>query len=371
MNFTINREVLIQNLSDVSRALSNKVQMPGLTGIKFSVNKNCIVLTTSNNEISIQSTITKDFIVLEEGDFIVQGRLLVEIVKKLTTKDIDFMSFEENTIKILSGKIDFTLNCLQLASFPDIAFKKSNLNVNIDAINLKQIIRKTSFAISTSESRVVLTGLSFSTHENNLEVIATDSFRLARKRIGFAHQFPSINVVIPGKSFDELNKIIDDSEEMVEIFFSSTEVLFKYRNLLFQTRLIDGVFPKIDSLIPNRYLSQIKFKKDELISAFDRASIFVVNESNNVISFTMSSDNTVEIATTSNEIGAIREEINPISVTENCPFQIFFSTKYFIDALKAFDDDEVYINFTGEVKPLTLTSDKDVNLVQLILPVRA
>lgn len=370
MNFTINKECLLMNLNNVSKALSNKIQMPGLTGILFNVKKNEIVLTASNNEISIQATIKENFNVVEEGSALISGKILLEIIKKLTSETVDFISFEENTIKILSGKSVFTLNCLPLESFVQISFDNSNIVFTLDAINLKQIIRKTAFAISNNESRVVLTGVSIRTDGKNIEVTATDSYRLARKKLAFDYDFPEINIVIPGKSFDELNKIVEDGKEILEIHCSSTKVLFKYKNILFQSRLIEGVFPKIDSLIPTRYANCITFDKEDLMAAIDRISLFVANDISNIIKLCVNTDGVVEFMADSNELGAAKEEITPVSMTSNNPIQIAFSYKYFLEALRSFDDEKVSINITNELKPFTLTSEKDINLVQLILPVR-
>lgn len=371
MNFTINRECLLNNLNNVSKALSNKIQMPGLTGILFNVQKDSIIMTTSNNEISIQVTIKDNFNVIEEGDALISGKLLLEIIKKLTSDNVDFISFEDNSIKILSGKSVFTLNCLPLESFVQISFDNSNVNFTLDAINLKQIIRKTAFAISNNESRVVLTGVSIKTNGNTIEVTATDSYRLARKKLTFEYSFPEINIVIPGKSFDELNKIIEEGNDIVEIHCSSTKVLFKYKNLLFQSRLIEGVFPKIDALIPTKYINNITFNKEDLITTIDRISLFVANEVSNIIKLTINNDGSVEFAANSNEIGAAREEIVPLKMATSNTLTIAFSYKYFLEALRSFDDENVSINITSEIKPFTITSEKDVALIQLILPVRA
>lgn len=371
MNFTINREVLSQNLNYVGKALSNKIQMPGLTGILFQVYKNKIILTASNNEISIQVKIKDKFNVIDEGEFLIQGKYLIEIVKKLPSEDVDFMSFEENTVKILSGKSVFTLNCLQLESFPMISFDNSDINFTIDSVNLKQIIKKTVFAISNNESRVVLTGVSLKAKDNVIEVTATDSYRLARKKLQFDYNFPEINIVIPGKSFEELNKILEENQKVVEVHCSSSKILFKIGDILFQSRLIEGVFPKIDSLIPTKYLNILKFKKENLISVIERVSIFVSNELSNIIKLSINENGIIEFASISNELGAAREEIQVINSSINSQMQIAFSSKYFLEALRSFDAEEVEVNFTGEIKPFTITSDKDINLIQLILPVRA
>lgn len=371
MNFIIRKETLLYNLNNVSKALSNKVQMPGLTGILFNVRKNAIILTTSNNDISIRCFINKDFEVQEEGDFVLQGKFLIEIVRKISSEEIEFKLFEENAIKLLAGKSVFTLNSLSLDSFPRIDFDDSPLNFNIEVINLKQIIRKTSFAISPSESRAVLTGVALSTFMNTLEFVATDSFRLARKRIIFEKELPSIKIIIPGKSLDELNKILEESDGIIEIHCSSTKVMFKYENLLFQTRLINGVFPNIESLIPDKYLLSITFDKEKLLETIDRVSIFVANELSNVIKLTFSPNGNVEFSSNSNEIGGAVEEIIPISYSNEAAIEVALSSKYLLDALKSFDSKEISLNFTSEVKPITITGEYDHNLIQLILPLRA
>jgi len=372
MIFTINRDLLLQNLTSVSKALSTKAQMPVLTGIKIDVVDNKILLTASNSEISIQACIDdkKHVKIEEEVTFIAPGKYLIELVKKTEAKEIYFESFEDNAIKILADKSNFTLNVLSKDDYPIISFADSPTFLTLDAINLKQLIRKTTFAVSLSESRVILTGVSVTSQGNLLEVVSTDSYRLAKKQLKFNVDYPEIKVVIPGKSLAELNKIVDEGKTLVEIHISHTKALFKYKNLLYQTRLIDGTFPNTNSLIPTEFLTSIKFNKNELISAIERAAVFTNMDSSNIIKLTLNSDKTVEIASTTNEIGAAQEELNPIECSNVVPFQIAFSSKYFLEAIKSFDSTEVTVHFTGEVRPFIITGEYDRNLIQLILPVR-
>ncbi len=273
-------------------------------------------------------------------------------------------------VKILADRSNFTLNVLDKEAFPLISFDDSPVHLALDVLNLKQIIKKTTFAASISESRMVLTGVAFSTNESKMEAIATDSFRLAKKYMIFDRQYPKISVVIPSKSLDELNKVIEEIDQMVHIHFFSTKVLFKYKNILFQTRLIEGVFPNTSSLIPTEFMSSLRFGKQELLSAIERASLFTSSESTNIIKMTLTNEGSVEITSTSNEIGAVLEEITPLQCSKVVPFQIAFSSKFFMDALRAFDSAEVTIHFTGEIKPFIITGEYDVNHIQLILPVR-
>ena len=145
----------------------------------------------------------------------------------------------------------------------------------------------------------------------------------------FDYEYPVINVVIPSRSLDELNRIIDDNENNVEIHFSTTKVLFKYKNILFQTRLIDGTYPNTANLIPTDFLTSIKFNKNELLSAIERASLFTTYDAASIIKLTLNNDKTVEIDSTSNEIGAAKEEVIPLECSNVLNFQIAFSSKYF------------------------------------------
>lgn len=372
MKFSINRELLLYNLNQVTKALSTKPQMPILTGIKIDVKKDCLNLTASNGEISIQTTIKdKDQLIIDqEGVCVVPGRYFQEIAKRVESKMIDVISFEDNMIKILADRSNFTLNLMEKENFPMISFDETDTFINLDVINLKQIIKKTTFATSMSEARMVLTGVSFATSDKKVEVIATDSFRLARKYMIFDDLTTKISVVIPSKSLDELNKVIDETNESVNIYFSKTKALFKYKNLLFQTRLIEGVYPNTSSLIPNDFITSIKFNKHELLSTIDRASLFSSSETTNIIKLNLTTDRVVEISSITNEIGGVIEEIYPLDCTKVMPFQIAFSSKYFLDAIKSFESPEITIHFTGEIKPFIITGEYDVNHLQLILPVR-
>jgi len=372
MKFKINRNVFLQNLNNVSKGLSTKPQMPILTGIKIDVRERYILLTASNFDISIQAKLadTEYFDIEEQGTVVLPGKYLIEILRKTNANDIMLTSFEENTVKIIADKSNFTLNTMDKEVFPYISFEESINFINIDAINVKQIIKKTSFASSSSEAKMILTGVSLSAKGPKIEAIATDSFRLAKKYLISDQENPNINVIIPSKNLEELNKILEESEEMVQIHFLKTKVLFKYKNILFVSRLIEGTFPNTNSLIPTEYALSIKFNKSEIISAIDRASLFNTSENPSTIKMIISEDR-IELKSINNEIGGTTEELSPISVSNKCNLQIAFSSKYFLDAVKSFDSNEITIHITGEIKPFIITGDYDVNHVQLILPTRS
>ncbi len=372
MKIKIKRELLLSNLNNVSRALSNKPQMPILTGMKLDVKNNFLTLTASNSDISIQNKIeaSDDLIISETGVVVLPGKYFCEIIRKCDADNILIQTFEKNSVKILANQSTFTLNLLDKSIFPYFAFDDSQNFIYIDGINLKQIIKKTSFATSPSESKMILTGVNFIVNGANLEAIATDSFRLAKKYMKIDGMNAQIKAIIPSKALDELNKIVEEVQEIIQIHFAPTHVLFKYKNILFKTRLIEGNFPNTKSLIPTEFITDIKFNKQELINAIDRASLFNSNDLENVIKFNINDRNEIIISSAANEIGGSLEKITPIECSKYLNFETAFSAKYFIEALKAFDSNEVTIHFTGEIKPFIINSDYDINHMQLILPFR-
>ncbi|MDD7315123.1 MAG: DNA polymerase III subunit beta [Bacilli bacterium] len=372
MKFTINRELLLSTLQNVSRGLSDKKPFPVLTGIQITVHTDKIVFVTTNKDISVQIILERnDEVVIEEpGACVVPGKYFLEIVKKLEGKDVEFTLFESTTIKILSERSDFTLVTYDNSLFPVINFEPNVPATHLEATTMKEIIKQVSFAAATVETRLILTSVNFKFAGNTLDITATDSYRLAKKRMTFDDLFDSNIVNIPSKSLDELNKILEDSHEDVEMYVIEKNVIFKYRNVTFITRLVEGIYPDTSTLFPKEVMLSIKFNRMELLAAVDRASLFIGTDNLSVVKLNISPNKAIEVSSNTSEIGKVVEEIYPLEVSDQLDFQIAFSSKYLADALKSFESQTITIKFTGEIKPALISGEKEQNLIQLLLPVR-
>ena len=372
MKFTIAREILLEALNNVSKGLSSKTPMPVLTGIKIETNFDEIIFTTTNREISVQVKLPKNenIDIESEGWCVVPGKYFIDIAKKIEGKNIEFTLFEENTIKILSERSNFTLIALEKNNFPQINFAPLGTPIVLKASVLKQIIRQTAFAAGSSESRITLTGVCLELAENRLKAIATDSYRLAKKETELDYNLENTRVNVPSKALEELNKILTDDTEDVKMYIMVNKILFIYKNISFVTRLIEGSYPNTNALFPNESLMAITFDKNSLIEAVDRAALFTNLDNSSIVKFMVTADKVIQIASNSNEIGKVVDEILPLKNVELMQFQIAFSAKYFLEALKAFDSNAITIKFTGETKSFTLEGDQDRAFIQLILPVR-
>ena len=159
----------------------------------------------------------------------------------------------------------------------------------------------------------------------------------------------------------------------VEVYFNKIKIVFKFKNILFQSRLLDGSYPDTSRLIPEQFPVKVRFNKDELLAAIDRVSLLSTKDKENqynVVKFNIREDHVVEISSSSTEIGNAVEEIIPTDPVEGPALKIAFSAKYITDALKSFTSPEVLLCFTGEVRPFICKGDLDYNLTALILPVR-
>ena len=177
------------------------------------------------------------------------------------------------------------------------------------------------------------------------------------------------NVVIPGKSLNELSKILDETNEAVEIVITENQVLFKAKHLLFFSRLLEGNYPDTSRLIPNESKTELLLNAKEILQAIDRASLLAREGRNNVVKLTTLEEGVIEISSNSPEIGKVIEQVQSQSINGE-ELKISFSAKYMMDALKALEGTEINVDFTGAMRPFIFKPVHDDSILQLILPVR-
>ncbi len=372
MNFTISTSVLLNNLLISQKALSTKTPAPYLQGIKLEASQNELVLITSNSDISIKITIKDESLNIEStGEILIPGKFFVEILRKLEGDVVEFSVIDNNILRIIAGESDVTLNLLNVEDYPELEFPVNDEPIILDSKLMKAIIKQTTFATSAIENRPILTGVNIRVDGRKLSAIATDSFRLSQKVIEIVKNQESMNVVIPGRSLDELAKVLEINLDEILVHLNHKSILFEYGNVLFQSRLLEGNFPETARLIPTEFPIIVKFNKEKLFTAIERASLLSSKEgSSSIVKLNLKSDNTVEITSNSPELGKVTEKVYPLETVVGMPIKIAFSSKYFMDALKTFNSEEVYVKFTGEVRPFVIEGNDDPGVIQLILPVR-
>lgn len=377
MKFTIQKDRLAEGVQNVLKAVSSRTTIPILTGIKIEASNEGVSLTGSDSDISIESFIpciegeNENVTIHQAGTIVLQARFFSEIVKKLPMSIVEVEVQNQYETIIRSGKAEFSLNGLDASEYPLLPQLEEHHGFQIPADLLRNMIRQTVFAVSTSETRPILTGVNWRIGENELVCTATDSHRLAfRKAALELKEEKSYNVVIPGKSLTELSKILDDnSRELVDIVVTDTQVLFKAKNILFFSRLLDGTYPDTSRLIPQESNTDFIVNTKEFLQAIDRASLLAREGRNNVVKLSADEDKFIEISSNSPEIGKVIESVESESF-EGEELNISFSPKYMLDALKILEGTEIHVSFSGPMRPFLIRTPNDESIVQLILPVR-
>lgn len=370
MKFTINKSILLENLTNVTKAISTKNVIPILNGIKFELTSKGLELTASDSELTIKSLIEAKEItnVEKEGEVVIQSKFILELIRKMPADLINFELVDNVRIKIYTDTNQYSLNCLDSKEYPNVKLEENKNPIIIKSDVLKTIINQTAFAISTQELRPLLTGLNIKITGDILECIATDSYRLSKKTLKLDNPVEGdINIVIPGKNIVELEKIMSEDED-VEIHIFNNKILFKYKNIIFQSNLLSGTYPNTTNLIPTEFEITSTVNLSDYHDAVDRASLLTQGKDKNIVIMKIE-NNDMTINSYASEIGKVEEKLI-VKSSDNASINISFSSKYMLDALKVFKSEDVDILLNNDVKPIILKSKEDDSLMELILPIK-
>ncbi|MDP4090359.1 MAG: DNA polymerase III subunit beta [Bacillota bacterium] len=363
MKFICQKNVLQEAISIAQKAVTGKSTMNILEGLLIKAIDNKITIIGSDTDLSIETKCEAE--VLEFGAIVVEARLFGEIVRRLPNDDIEIATLENNTLHISCQKSNFTLVHMGAEDYPTLPQINENMVFNIPQGILKNMIKGTSFAIAQDETRPILTGVLFEVKDSKLNMVALDGYRLALRR-EFLETSNTISAVIPGKTLNEISKILEDKQDITNITFTTNHILFNLGNTKVISRLLEGEFIKYGSIIPEEFNVKITGKRSEMLNCIERASLMAKEGNTNLIRLNIEEDNL--IITSNSQLGKVKEEMSII--LQGQPLQIAFNSKYLIDMLKIMEEEEIVMEFTSSVSPCVVRN-KDVNdCIYLVLPVR-
>ena len=369
MKFIIKKSILLENLLNTSKAISSRNLIPILTGIKFDLNDEGLYLSASDSDISIRTFIPKEEItdVSRNGSVVISGKYIVEIIRKLPDADIEIEVVDGFNMIIQTTGSEFNLNGIDPNEFPNLDLEETKNPIVVNPVVFKNIVNQTFFATSISETRPLLTGINFKLDGDNMIVIATDSYRLAKKEINLNDKYENdCNIVIPSKNLVELSRMLDDDNENIYLHIFNNKVLFKYKNIIFLSRLISGTYPVSSNIIPTEFKIDIECNYNELYDMIDRASLLTSDKDKNTIKLSLS-DKELIISSNSPEIGKVEEKIK---IDNDGEISISFSSKYMLEAIKSFNSEKIHILMNDDNSPIIVKSDEEISLVQLVLPIK-
>lgn len=350
MKLAISKEQIIQGLQAVQNIVSARTTLPVLSNVLLRGDGARLDLTATDLDVTISSAVEAS--VTESGQVTLPAKKLLGIVKELPTPQIELDVDEKNVCRITSGASYYKINGLAAEEFPAFPQLNENRKITLPQDKLRSLLKKTSFAISTDESRFVLNGIFMMLKEHKVTLVATDGRRLAlaEEEVDIPASSQG-ECIVPSKAINELNRLLATQNE-VEIKFMENQVAFTLNNeknlpTILVSKLIDGNYPNFRQVIPTETRERITLIREELLQALRRAEIMTSEKSNSVkLSFTK---NKLEISANTPDVGEARESL---AVNyKGADMAIAFNPVYMMDPLRALDNDEVYLELIDELSP--------------------
>ncbi|MGQ4669420.1 DNA polymerase III subunit beta [Bacillus toyonensis] len=375
MEFIVNHKHITQALSEVSKAISTKVLIPILSGIKITADQSGITLIASNSNVFIKKFIPNSIedeqiaTILQAGTIVVPAKYFIEIIKKMPS-DIVIKSKNEQIITIQSEEITLNLNGLPANEFPNVPLIEDRAEIQVETEQLIEVFKQTVFAVAKNESRPVLTGVHIELNHNKLVCAATDSHRLAIRETLISSDAKA-NCIVPSATISELLKLMNSHTEFVYIYLSDSHVIFTFGTTTLYSRLIEGKYPNISNLIPNEFQTVINVERKKILQGVDRSSLLASEWANNNVNLEIINESTIKISSNASQIGKIAETQQVDAIQGEKQLNISFDGRFMVDALRAITEEMVTLSFGGSMRPILIEAGEQSAAVHLISPVRA
>ncbi|MGG0290689.1 DNA polymerase III subunit beta [Bacillus pacificus] len=375
MEFIVNHKHFTQALSEVSKAISTKAIIPILSGIKITADQSGITLIASNSNIFIEKFIPSSMddeqitTTLKAGTIVVPAKYFIEIIKKMPS-DIVIKSKNEQTITIQSEEITLNLNGFPANEFPNVPQIDDHAEIQIETKQLIDAFKQTVFAVAKNESRPVLTGVHIELDHNKLICAATDSHRLAIRETLISTNVKA-NCIVPSATINELLKLMNSNLEFVSIYLSESHIIFTFGTTTLYSRLIEGKYPNISSLIPNEFQTVINIDRQRMLQGVDRSSLLASEWANNNVNLEIVNESTIKVSSNASQIGKISETQQIDTIQGEKQFNISFDGRFMLDALRAIKEETVTLSFSGSMRPILVEAGTHSAAIHLISPVRA
>lgn len=363
MKLICSKASLLKGVSIVSKAVPSRTTMPILNCILIDASANEIKLTANDMELGIETVIEGE--IVERGIIALDAKFFSEIVRKLPDNDIVIESDDTFQTTITCEKAKFNIVGKSGEDFSYLPYIEKNESISISQFTLKDVVRQTIFSIADNDTNKLMTGELFEINENRLRVVSLDGHRISIRNIELKESYSPLKVVVPGKTLQEISKILTgEAEDMVDIFFADNHILFEFDETKVVSRLIEGEYFHIDQMLSSDYDTKVKINKREFLNCIDRATLLIREGDKKPIILNIQ-DGSLQLKINS-FVGSMNEEIE--IEKEGKDLLIGFNPKFFIDALRVIDDEEVTLYMVNPKAPCFIKDDAGT-YVYLILPV--
>ncbi|MFN3966274.1 MAG: DNA polymerase III subunit beta [Endomicrobiia bacterium] len=368
MELKCSRENLIKGIQIIETAVSSKATLPILTNFLIEIEKNKsskIKLVSTDLEIAVKCYI--DGAIISEGGVTIPAKKFGGIIKELPEEEIHIKSDEKNQVDIRAGKSHFTLSGISKDEFPTIPDFVEEKAISVETKTIKEMIKKVLFAVSTDETRYVLTGIYCVIEHNNIKLVSTDGRRLAYITRPCEGIKSGAKAIIPGKTINELSRILSIEEDSeVKISLTENQAAFKVNEIVLISRLIDGAFPNYEQVIPKKYQQKIKVNVKSLLSATKQVSL-LTQDKGGAVKFSFGK-NLLRVSAQAQGIGSGEVDVD-VSYS-GPPIEIAFNPTYIMDILKNVSEEECEFEINGPIDACVVKTIGDDNYLCVVMPMR-
>lgn len=367
MHFSCDKNLLLNSVNIVSKIIPQKSLMPALDGILLELfDDGKLKLTGFDLEVGIETYLTVD--VIKPGRLIVTAKIFSEILRNLDNETIFLEADEKLNLTISCGVIKFVIPCLAYDLYPDMPIiEKANvfkLKQNI----LHSMIRQTIFSVSTNDSRPALKGMLFDIKENEINIISSDTFKMAIRKETFENTLGSdMSFIVPGKALAELVKIMNDNDDEIFIGLASHHITFEFNNIKIISRLIEGEFINYKSVIPKAFKTTATIKLNEIQKAVERASILISEKIKSAVRCSLEFDSII-ISCKTSAGHSLTDEIRAEIKGDN--LEIGFNNKYLLDIFNACESEDICLMLNSPVTSMCVSPIDSDKFLYLISPMR-
>ena len=363
MKLICSKANLLKGVNIVSKAVPTRTTMAILECILIDASSNEIKLMANDMELGIETKIEGE--IVERGVIALDAKIFSEIVRKLPDNDVTIETDSSFKTVISCEKAKFNIIGKSADDFSYIPYIERNDSIVISQFTLKEVIRQTIFSISDNDNNKIMTGELFEINDNQLKVVSLDGHRISIRTIELKNHYDNKKVIVPGKTLQEISKIIPGSaEEDVIIYISDNHIIFEFETTTVVSRLIEGEYFKIDQMLSSDYETKVKINKRELLNCIDRSTLLVKEGDKKPIIMNIT-DGNMELKINS-FIGSMNEDID--IEKDGKDIMIGFNPKFFIDALRVIDEEEVSLYMVNPKAPCFI-KDEEGKYIYLILPV--
>ena len=363
MKLTVTQENLARALSTVSRVASTRSSLPILSNVLLRTEGNRLLVAATNLDIAISETIGAK--ITQKGSITVPARLMQDFISSLPSGALE-LDVTENRLQLTADRFDATINGVSAEEFPVMPTIDGGSTLELPTHDLKQTLQQVLFAASADDARPVLTGVFIHSDKDALLFAATDSYRLAEKRL--AVKTDDVSLLVPVQSLQELLRSLKDDEESVAVTFDEQQARFRVGSVEVVTRLVDGKYPDYKKLLPKSFETTAKLTKQSLTEITKVSSLFAREAAGSITLLIDEAKKEISISSIASQVG---ENTASAQAVVSGDATITMNSRFILDALAAFDGKEIQINVNGKLDPCILTDPNDNSYLHVIMPVKS